>query len=286
MKRFCKIIPYFTPSIWQSLFIVAIFTILGTIISAAAMYVLQSMPLNSELYKATFLISYLFAFIPVILYIYYKSLSAERSHKIAKIPITKQEYGEINYIVLFIVLAIMTLSLSFILDPINYLIKVPESIKRALESTLSNNYGIISVVIAAPILEEFMMRGVIERGLIVNSTPTKAIIISAALFGIIHLNPWQAIFAFLIGIFMGWIYFRTHSLPCTIFIHFINNGTATLSFFVFYKSIDVELIDLMPLKMYITLYIISLILFVSLMIFLNKKLPHNTFINTKTTENE
>jgi len=44
----------------------------------------------------------------------------------------------------------------------------------------------------------------------------------------LHLNPWQLITAFLIGIFSGWLYYKTNKLSLSIFIHFVNNLAAYL----------------------------------------------------------
>ena len=50
------------------------------------------------------------------------------------------------------------------------------------------------------------------------------IIISSALFAIIHINPIQIVFAMPAGIFLGWIYCKTGSLLVPICIHIINNS--------------------------------------------------------------
>ena len=47
-------------------------------------------------------------------------------------------------------------------------------------------------------------------------------------FGFFHLNPWQFIPAFALGLFMGWVYYRTRSLMTTIFIHFVANGAGVV----------------------------------------------------------
>lgn len=55
-----------------------------------------------------------------------------------------------------------------------------------------------------------------------------ALIFSALLFGIIHMNLSQGLFAFIIGIIFGIIYLYTNDIKLTMIIHFINNGFATL----------------------------------------------------------
>ena len=84
------------------------------------------------------------------------------------------------------------------------------------------------VAIFAPIFEEWLCRGMVLRGLLTKMKPVWAIVISALFFALIHGNPWQALNAFLIGLVMGYVYFKTGSLLLTMLIHFVNNGSAVI----------------------------------------------------------
>ena len=50
-----------------------------------------------------------------------------------------------------------------------------------------------------------------------------AILFTALLFGLIHMNPWQFIAAMIAGTVMGYVYYRTQSLMNTILMHALNN---------------------------------------------------------------
>jgi hypothetical protein len=84
------------------------------------------------------------------------------------------------------------------------------------------------VAIFAPIFEEWLCRGMVLRGLLTKMKPVWAIVISALFFAVIHANPWQALNAFLIGLLMGYVYYKTGSLLLTMLIHFVNNGTSVV----------------------------------------------------------
>ena len=84
------------------------------------------------------------------------------------------------------------------------------------------------VAIFAPIFEEWLCRGMVLRGLLTKMKPVWAIVVSALFFAVIHANPWQALNAFLIGLVMGYVYYKTGSLILTMIIHFVNNGTAVV----------------------------------------------------------
>lgn len=79
----------------------------------------------------------------------------------------------------------------------------------------------------APIIEEIIFRGIIQKGLINRAiAPNKAIIVSAFVFGLVHFNPWQFLGAFLLGIVLGLVYFKTKSLLMSMLLHSFNNTIA------------------------------------------------------------
>ena len=127
-----------------------------------------------------------------------------------------------------------TWAMGFIMDKVNsFLPEVPDSWKTALQSLVGGNFLIcfICVSILAPVLEEWLLRGILLRGLLnckrsngkVGYSPAASIIATSAIFGIIHLNPWQAIPAFSMGCLFGYVYYKTGSLKLTILMHFANN---------------------------------------------------------------
>ena len=128
--------------------------------------------------------------------------------------------------------------------------------------------------IFAPVFEEWLCRGMILRGLLTKMKPGWAIVISALFFALIHLNPWQALNAFIIGLVMGYIYFKTGSLWLTMLVHFVNNGFAVVCANIeSLKDVDYW-IDLMGVPAYSALYVAGLaVLAAGLLAF--KKIPLN-----------
>jgi membrane protease YdiL (CAAX protease family) len=128
-----------------------------------------------------------------------------------------------------------------IISPLASLIPMPESFKVAFKS-LAELTGVLSfamMVIAAPVLEELIFRGIMLEGLLKKYTPMRSIMISSLLFGFVHLNPWQFIAGFILGVFSGWIYYKTRSLMPSIIIHAGANLSGYLArFFVDPDSLD------------------------------------------------
>ena len=88
--------------------------------------------------------------------------------------------------------------------------------------------SVITTVILAPIVEEIIFRGITIR--IAAKARVKfwvVNVVQALAFGILHLNLVQGTYAFVIGLVLGWVYYRFNSLYAVIFLHFIVNLSGT-----------------------------------------------------------
>lgn len=92
----------------------------------------------------------------------------------------------------------------------------------------TGGWSILMTVVLAPVMEEMLFRGLIQGSINERDGAAKAILLSALLFGVFHMIPQQAINAFLVGIILGYIYFRTKSLLTVIILHALNNGISYL----------------------------------------------------------
>lgn len=83
----------------------------------------------------------------------------------------------------------------------------------------------IQVIIIGPIIEELIFRKILLGKLLekFSNRPIKAIVYSALIFGIIHLNIIQGVASFGGGIILGLIYYYTKSIKASIFAHILNN---------------------------------------------------------------
>ena len=87
--------------------------------------------------------------------------------------------------------------------------------------------GIVLQILAAGIfgciVEEVSLRGVIYPRMKRYWGKNKAMIFSAIVFGIYHLNVVQAVYAFFLGLFFAWVYERYDSLWAPIAAHMSAN---------------------------------------------------------------
>ena len=125
-------------------------------------------------------------------------------------------------------------------------ITMPESTEAMFEGIMREPLGYMAIGIFAPVVEEIVFRGAILRillGLFSRSWHWVAIIFSALIFGAIHLNLAQGLHAFVIGLLLGWMYYRTSSVVPGILLHWINNTVAYLMFHLMPQFGDGKLID-------------------------------------------
>lgn len=124
---------------------------------------------------------------------------------------------------------------AFGVDALFGFLPLPESINDLLEEfseTLSHIVitalpsAIVAVVIVAPLSEEFFFRGLVLDGFRKRYGDAHAVVFSAFLFGFFHLIPTQAVYAFFVGLFLGWLRLRTGSLYPCLFVHAVVNGVA------------------------------------------------------------
>lgn len=107
---------------------------------------------------------------------------------------------------------------------------------EAIFESMSLPLEILATVILAPIVEELMLRGMVMNRLMSRFPKWVAVVVSAVVFGVLHLNLTQGIFATITGLILGFLYLKTRSLLLCILAHAANNLYATLFSYVNWSS--------------------------------------------------
>lgn len=111
---------------------------------------------------------------------------------------------------------------------------IPEGMSSQYDALLESLVGgntwisIVVTVIIAPFAEELLFRGVtLKMG--ERCVPFFAAnIIQAFLFGVYHLNIFQGVYAFVLGLVLGFVVHYFHSIWPAILLHAFTNGAAQL----------------------------------------------------------
>lgn len=140
---------------------------------------------------------------------------------------------------------------------INQLIPLPDFFKEIEDQTddmikgllQMNNFAEfaanLTIIAILPALgEELVFRGVIQNQLMRRiSNPWVVILLSAAIFSLAHFQLAGFIPRMLLGIFLGWLYWRTNNLWVSVLAHFFNNGVQVLGQYLYgnqVSSVDLE----------------------------------------------
>lgn len=129
--------------------------------------------------------------------------------------------------------------------------ELPNFVENEFDMILTNRWGYLAIGLLAPLSEEIVLRGAVLRSLL--SKPLfanrserfniwTAISISALFFALIHFNPAQMPHAFVIGLLLGWMYWRTGSILPGVAYHWANNSIAYIIYNI-YPDPDMKLID-------------------------------------------
>ena len=123
--------------------------------------------------------------------------------------------------------------------------ELPNLVESEFDMILGNRWGYVTIGLLAPLSEEIVMRGGILKELLKSTklSPWGAIAISALFFSLIHMNPAQMPHAFVIGLLLGWMYWRTGSILPGMAYHWANNS-ATYVIYNIYPDPDIKLIEL------------------------------------------
>ncbi|MCC8187146.1 MAG: CPBP family intramembrane metalloprotease [Bacteroides sp.] len=198
-------------------------------------------------------------------------------YRSGEIPTCKNTWSPVSflYMVLSLVAGLCGMVLvDFVTSGLSWL---PNWMENTFDQVLSTGLGVLGVALFGPVLEELLFRGAVTRILLQRYSPAKAILFSALIFGIFHINPAQIAGATLIGLFLAWIYYRTESLVPCILIHVLNNSLAVGAD---RRFPEVEtLADLMQPSAYYVLISASIVIFALCLFAMNRQTTPNKVIH-------
>lgn len=154
------------------------------------------------------------------------------------------------------------------------LIPAPPWFWELFSKIFEGDYGFmgvfLKVAVIAPIIEELIFRGLIFHGFRKNYNGFVAVFMSALLFSLFHLNPWQIPATFVLGLLLGWLMLRTNNILLAILGHSINNAWVLLTI-TYWKPLHEHSIYLLEHNNF--LYLSGLVVFLSLILIYFTSIP-------------
>lgn len=216
----------------KGVFILLALLLAGALIGNFVTAALLLLPGGEGLSSYSMLIAYPVMFIPAMLYAAGKSRTNHDFDLEKPVAVDGNDFGKLGFPLLAVMVVIVTLAAGFVTDPLSKLLPpTPEWFDNMTEQMLVGTplwATLLSVSVFAPLFEEWLCRGLVLRGLLQRMKPGWAMAISSLFFALIHLNPWQALPAFVLGMLFAYVYYRTGSLKLTMLMHCTNNTFAAL----------------------------------------------------------
>ena len=125
--------------------------------------------------------------------------------------------------------AVFALTLSPVISYLLEIIPIPDNIMEFYDTlmdmvvTEDNMFSVLATVIFAPICEELIFRGAIFNTLHKGFSTVSSVLLTSFLFGLVHLNPVQSSYAFILGIALNLVCIRFNSLWASICCHMCFN---------------------------------------------------------------
>lgn len=155
------------------------------------------------------------------------------------VDLARDRYREVSRAVLGVSIVFIFAAM-YVLNLLIEQAGIPNTMEETFIAMSRNPLGMLSIALLAPVLEELLFRGAIQ-GLLQRTLqrPRVAIVIASLIFGVVHMNPAQIPFAFLLGMMFGWLYYRTGSLLPGIVGHVLNNSLAAVNM-ILYGNTPIE----------------------------------------------
>jgi membrane protease YdiL (CAAX protease family) len=97
---------------------------------------------------------------------------------------------------------------------------------RALRPTgpLDAVLSVLAIAVAPAVFEELLVRGIVLPAFVPPLGPGGAVVGSALVFGLMHLDPYRFAFTFTVGLVLGFMRVRTRVLPPSVLAHAVLNA--------------------------------------------------------------
>ena len=98
-------------------------------------------------------------------------------------------------------------------------------------------FNLVVIALIPAIGEELTFRGVLQQGLTRRMNPHVAILLSAAIFSFIHFQFSGFLPRMFLGMLLGYLFYTSGSLWTCMLMHFLNNGSAVVVYYLNHKGI-------------------------------------------------
>lgn len=160
--------------------------------------------------------------VPAALIVWSKKLDFSRIFRLRAVPLPVWLYSG------FLTLAVFVLGNEMDII-VNLIFPMPEAFANeiieavAIRSVRDGVIVILSGVFFAALFEEMLFRGMLQQSLEIHREPAMAMVLTAVLFAISHVNPWAALQILFLGLVLGYLTWKSDSIIPAMILHGGNN---------------------------------------------------------------
>ena len=93
-------------------------------------------------------------------------------------------------------------------------------------------FVLITVALVPAVCEEFLFRGLVQRNVSESLGNPWGALVAGVIFGFYHLNPFSIVPLVCLGVFFGYVMYRSGSLLLAVIAHFVNNAVACAALYL------------------------------------------------------
>ncbi len=206
---------------WGDLLVLLGVFIVATVVGSLLVSILQKIGSVSQGFGI--FLGYLFQFSVTIGF----GLYQRKTHSPQGTPSLKMGIKKLDFTIILLG-TIVVLATGIVIEPL--LETFPNKYIDQLSAQMgAGGWMMVTSIVVAPVMEETLFRGIVQHSLTRKYGAWRGLLIASAVFGIVHFNPQQVVNAFMVGLILGYIYYRTEALLPVILIHCINNAISYFS---------------------------------------------------------
>jgi len=87
-------------------------------------------------------------------------------------------------------------------------------------------FVVLIVAVVPALSEEFLFRGIVQRSMEETAGGLRGAVLAGVIFGAFHLNPFSLVPLIVLGVFFGYLVYRSQNITLAVAAHFFNNFIA------------------------------------------------------------
>lgn len=164
-------------------------------------------------------------------------------------------------------------SLKEMLEEFTKLVEKTYAKMLSSNSLLETSFIVLVVAVTPAVCEEIFFRGYLQKSFELRTGKFFGALITAIFFGLYHFNPVGLIGLTILGLYFGYVTYKSNSIIIAVVLHFINNFIAIVAYLTFGTEdiINTEIANTDSIGLNVASFFLLLSIFFTFIYFVKKK---------------